>query len=391
MIHITYQSTPGGFKCQSCPGQTFLADNKLQYRIFIDDQKNMLGANLAVRFPVSETSSYFEKNPDFIAYPWFYQLTGSIQSITVDSKFIGDPRNVILYTPPSFNENTYKTYPALMVFDLNLDFATYLKSNLESSIYPHAVSEEYALIGFGNYSGAGRTTFLTPTTGPTLVCINGTYGDGCDGCIPKTSLDNATEVERYLSGNCGKKIMVGGDGDKTLDFLIQEALPVVTKHVMNRFNMDRIGVMGYSLGGLMSCYAAWTRPRVFSFAACQSPSFWWPKNDQNMDKADFYFINNTLNDPLFLDQRPQQKIYIDAGGDENIDPYRLTQAVVEAGHLISKHEHYNLNKNVWVFVDPHKSHTFVEWGKRMGQALTTLLPADGAPNMPVIQGGPLVG
>ena len=34
-------------------------------------------------------------------------------------------------------------------------------------------------------------------------------------------------------------------------------------------------MMGYSLGGLTSCYAAYRFPLLFSRALCLSPSVWW--------------------------------------------------------------------------------------------------------------------
>ena len=37
--------------------------------------------------------------------------------------------------------------------------------------------------------------------------------------------------------------------------------------------------MGFSLGGLTSCYAAYKFPAVFSRALCLSPSIWWNKGD----------------------------------------------------------------------------------------------------------------
>ena len=52
---------------------------------------------------------------------------------------------------------------------------------------------------------------------------------------------------------------------------------------------DSVGVVGYSLGGLAACHAAWTREDRIGRAACQDPSFWWPTNvtaDRNM----FHFV-----------------------------------------------------------------------------------------------------
>ncbi len=52
----------------------------------------------------------------------------------------------------------------------------------------------------------------------------------------------------------------GGKGDLYLDFIDQTLLPLMQKNL--RITLDygnRLGIMGVSLGGLITCYAGWTR------------------------------------------------------------------------------------------------------------------------------------
>lgn len=44
---------------------------------------------------------------------------------------------------------------------------------------------------------------------------------------------------------------------------------------------DRISIGGSSLGGLISCYAAYTRSSLYKKAICMSSSFWWNNEDFN--------------------------------------------------------------------------------------------------------------
>ncbi|XP_060575516.1 uncharacterized protein LOC132732980 [Ruditapes philippinarum] len=300
----------------------------------------------------------------------------------MNSTILGEEKNITLYTPPSFNENVYKTYPTIFVLDLNLEFAYSFQKKFEEPIYPHAVADEFILIGFGDYDFAEveRVDYLTPTTGPTLGCINGTFGNRCHGCVPVALHENAQQFIRYLERDCGKYYIFRGDS--TLDFLEKEALPFANKMTSMRLQDDNIGVMGYSLGALLSCYAIWTRPAVYSFAACQSPPFWMPINSTHPNVTNFDFLTRILKDPTFQVKRPEQKIYFDAGGAETNYPYRITQATIEAAKTITQFQHYELNRNVWIFIDPGKGHSFTQWKKRIGQALTTLLPAQGAKRIP---------
>lgn len=378
---ITYKWSLHGFECQSCnqQGAVYLADNKLQFRIMINDKIDMRGPNYAVLFPLSQTSSYFDTHPEFVVYPWFYTDAGTLGTFHVDSSILGQTKELVLYTPPSFSENQFKTYPTVLVFDLNEDFAKFFKKNFENPIL-RAISEEFVLVGYGdfNFLDGEREHVLTPVPGPFIDCANGSYN--CDGCIPDGV--NATEFERYLSEKCGKQITFRGDGEKTIDFFTKEAVKESQKITDFRIDEAKLGVMGYSLGGLLSCHAAWTRPHVFSFAACQSPSLWYPLKNDSLSEPQFHFINHTLKDPVFSVNRKEQKYYIDCGGAEIDAPYNMAQAAVEVGQIISSFNLFKLDQNVWVDIDPGKYHGYTEWGKRIGLALATLLRAPGEPGMP---------
>jgi len=118
-----------------------------------------------------------------------------------------------------------------------------------------------------------------------------------------------------MRDKCGKSIRTGGYGEKTLDFLLKTVLPKVNEITNNRVLTDQqnTGIMGYSLGGLMACHAAWTRPTAFGMAACQSPSLWWPLNNITFYECKFEFLNVTLKDETLNRNRYPQKILLDAG------------------------------------------------------------------------------
>lgn len=55
---------------------------------------------------------------------------------------------------------------------------------------------------------------------------------------------------------------------------------------------------GSSLGGLISCYAMYTRPTFFKNAICMSSSFWWNNEDFNNKVITNKYNTNTI---LYLD------------------------------------------------------------------------------------------
>ena len=75
----------------------------------------------------------------------------------------------------------------------------------------------------------------------------------------------------------------GGGGDVYLDYLEASIIPYTQEHYRVQTEQPNMGILGSSLGGLISCYAGWTRASVYSRAGCMSSSFWWNSEDFNND------------------------------------------------------------------------------------------------------------
>ena len=69
----------------------------------------------------------------------------------------------------------------------------------------------------------------------------------------------------------------GGEGPAHLGAIVDHLLPSINERFRTKTERDSTALMGSSMGGLFSFYAAWTRPDVFGKAACLSSSFWWAK------------------------------------------------------------------------------------------------------------------
>ncbi len=67
----------------------------------------------------------------------------------------------------------------------------------------------------------------------------------------------------------------GGDGEAYIDFLVNTLKPYIDANFRTRPGRTTTGIMGSSLGGLISHYAALERPDVFGKAGVFSPSFWF--------------------------------------------------------------------------------------------------------------------
>lgn len=63
--------------------------------------------------------------------------------------------------------------------------------------------------------------------------------------------------------------------DTFLRFLTDELRPRILRSYPVTRDPKETAILGASLGGLMSTYAAFRRPDVFGLAAAQSPAYWW--------------------------------------------------------------------------------------------------------------------
>ncbi|MCU7554245.1 alpha/beta hydrolase-fold protein [Alteromonas sp. ASW11-19] len=74
-------------------------------------------------------------------------------------------------------------------------------------------------------------------------------------------------------------------GDTYLQFITETVKPYVDSHYRTRPAAAHTGIMGSSMGGLMSHYAIVARPDIFSRAAVFSPSYWYSQSSFEFAEA----------------------------------------------------------------------------------------------------------
>ena len=80
-------------------------------------------------------------------------------------------------------------------------------------------------------------------------------------------------------GGCGYSAVYGGNAENNVEFLLTSVFDKVDEYLGIYFNTkltgerDGTNIIGFSDGGLFSCYAAWTRPKVSGAKSeCQNES-----------------------------------------------------------------------------------------------------------------------
>jgi predicted alpha/beta superfamily hydrolase len=177
-------------------------------------------------------------------------LSGNFEYLrNFQSRILHNSRNIIIYLPPSYKSNKSTRYPVLYMHDGNNIFdATTAFGGVEwevdetvQKLIQQGRLEEIIVVGI--YNTMGRNEEYTP-----VFC-------------PKHG---------------------GGKGKDYLNFITKELMPVINTKFRTLTGPEHTGIMGSSLGGLISLYAAFEFPDFFGNAGVISPSLWWA--DRYMEK-----------------------------------------------------------------------------------------------------------
>ena len=231
----------------------------------------MIGPNHGIPVHISKLEAYFPVREHF-SYPYFFSRHGSVHASAIASSIDPIIGNRIwgYYLPPSYSENSYKTYKTFLVPDLSPVYMELYRFSFDDIFVGQAIAEEVVLVGSEDYSlpnSDGRVTFLTPTPGIQYYCYNGDWSDNCAGCIPANV--TGKEYMEYFRDGCGYPVEVGGQGDDYLNYMVNEVLPAIQLLTNDRLRIsrDNLGIGGFYLGGLLACHAMWTRPNTFGMVS----------------------------------------------------------------------------------------------------------------------------
>lgn len=256
-------------------------------------------------------------------YPYFYNYKGKV--IELFDQFVSHTlpanRDVLAYLPPSYDENTTATYPVLYMHD---------GQNL-----------------FDPSTAFGGTEWKVDET------LDQGINDGTIGEVIVIAINNTknrmSEYTPTVDSTYG-----GGGGDDYLTFITSELMPEVKNSLRVRQGPESTGIMGSSLGGLISAYAGVQYPGVFGRLGIVSPSTWWDKT---------FIINYVKNNTGAT--RPT-KVYVDSGDDDASNTAKLAATYQGLGYVEGDTLHYVMKKG--------QSHNEYYWSLRLPEALGFLFP-----------------
>ncbi|TXD49961.1 alpha/beta hydrolase [Polaribacter sp. IC073] len=132
----------------------------------------------------------------------------------------------------------------------------------------------------------------------------------------------------------------GGNGDNYLKMIVEELKPIIDKKYRTKPTAEFTGIIGSSMGGLISFYGGLKYPEVFGKIGALSTSFWFSEKVQdfasekgNQKNTKLYFlVGGKEGDTMVPDTENMAKLLVEKGfPKENIQ----TKIVAEGKHTES--------------------------------------------------------
>ena len=238
----------------------------------------------------------------------------------IESPQLGNRRDVLVYLPPSY-ASSGRHYPVLYMQDgQNLFDAT------------------------TSFAGEWQVD-------ETMERVSGEGLEAIVVAIPNSGRYRADEYSPFRDERVG-----GGRGDDYLAFVIDTLKPRIDAEFRTRRERAATGIMGSSMGGLISLYALLRRADIFGFAGAMSPSLW--------------FARGAIFEVAVGISRWDGRLYVDTGTLEGRGHVRQVREMVRLLRRRAGHP----RRQIHYVEERGAQHNEAAWARRFEPALRWLLP-----------------
>ncbi len=258
-----------------------------------------------------------------------HTLTGHFQHHKgFASRFLKNPRDVIVYLPPDYHREREARYPVLYMND---------GQNLFDAVTAFG----------GNEWGLDETAERLIKAGEIQpLIIVGVYNTGMERVAEYT----------HVKDKRGR----GGRARAYGKLLVNELKPLIDREYRTLPDCSNTGIGGSSLGGLVSLYFGLEHPEIFGKLMVMSPSVWWANAA-------------ILKEVSKVRHKIRQKIWLDVGGKEDTRPEIFVQQV-EALRDALIDKGWVWGDDLAFAADADGGHNESAWGHRAPSALKFLFP-----------------
>ncbi|CAF1365172.1 unnamed protein product [Adineta steineri] len=231
-------------------------------------------------------------------------------------------RRIWIYLPRSYSTDLSRRYPVIYAHDAQnlFDASTSFSGEWGIDETLDNFSQELIVVGIDN-GGAERINELTPFA-------NSNYG--------------------------------GGQANSYLDFIVDKLRPYINTHFRTKPERENTAILGSSLGGLCSFYAAIRHESIFGLIGVFSPSFWFTNDIYN------YAGKHTF-------QSSPPRLYFVGGQPESATMISDMQRMINLLKNTTREYRENQN-NLKLIVAADGQHSEWFWRREFPNAINWLFP-----------------
>jgi predicted alpha/beta superfamily hydrolase len=248
---------------------------------------------------------------------------GELQVIPdVHSPQLGNRRDILVYLPSAYAKST-RPLPVVYMHD-------------GQNLFDPSTS-------FAGEWGVDIAMARSPRKGRRAIVVG----------IPNMGAERMREYSPFVDARHG-----GGGGDAYLAFLVETLKPMIDARYRTRPERSATGMIGSSLGALISLYGFFSANSTFGFVGALSPALWFAEG------SIFPWIEGAAN--------VRGRVYLDVGTREGEGTLRNARAMRE----LLERKGFTRGKDLMWVEDHGGMHNERAWGRRMRKALPFLLDSE---------------
>jgi len=242
------------------------------------------------------------------------QITGTVKYHLQLEEDGLKPRDIVVWIPPSYYENTNKRYPVFYMHD-------------------------------------GQNAFDPATSS---FGYDWQADEVADSLIKVGAINEIIIVAIYNTSDREQEYIYSNLGYEYMDFIVNNLKPFIDRKYRTLPDKENTAVCGSSSGGLISLMIVWNYPEVFSKAACLSSAF---------KISRLNYVDTVAN---YTSKKKDINLYIDNGG---IGLEMELQPGTDEMIVALQNKGYELGKDIIWYVDKNASHSEIAWAERIWRPL----------------------
>lgn len=245
------------------------------------------------------------------------QITGTVEYLKNYQSGVLDPRDIIIWFPPSYSINSEKRFPVLYFQD-------------------------------------GQNVFDPSTSS---FGYDWRFDEVADSLIKLGMIDELIIVGIYNTKYRWQEYSPGDTGTAYMNLLVNKIKPLIDSLYRTLPQRENTFVGGSSMGGLISFMLLWEYPEIFSKAICVSPAF---------KISDINYVSTVEN---YQGDHKPINIYIDNG---EVGLESELQPGIDDMLIALQNKNYQLGSNLFWYKYYNAQHSERDWSKRVWRMLKFL-------------------